>query len=138
MKQSIAHTSLLVESYDAGIDFFVKKLDFQLIEDTPLVAATHLQKAKRWVLVAPQSSTESSLLLAEPADAAQALSLGNQAGGRVFMFLQTDDFWRDYHRYKQRGVEFVRGEPRDEAYGTVAVFLDVSGNMWDLIERKVS
>lgn len=138
MKQSIAHTSLLVESYDAGIEFFVKKLDFQLIEDTLLVAATHLQKAKRWVLVAPQSSTESSLLLAEPADAAQALSIGHQAGGRVFMFLQTDDFWRDYHRYQQRGVEFVRGEPREEAYGTVAVFLDVSGNMWDLIERKVS
>ena len=71
-----------------------------------------------------------------PADATQALSIGNQAGGRVFMFLQTDDFWRDYSRYKQRGVEFVRGEPREEAYGTVAVFLDVSGNMWDLIERR--
>jgi len=136
MKQVLAHTSLLVESYDTGIEFFVNRLGFSLKEDTTLVEATDTEKAKRWVVVAPSKSTESALLLAEAANDTQALSIGNQAGGRVFMFLQTDDFWRDYNRYKEQGVEFIRGEPRNEVYGTVAVFLDVSGNMWDLIERK--
>ena len=134
--QSLALTSLLVRDYDEAINFFVDVLGFDLIEDAPRSEPLAPAKTKRWVVVAPPGSSESRLLLARAANAEQRSCIGNQTGGRVFMFLYTDDFWRDYRLFKTRGVKFVRGEPRDEPYGTVAVFLDVSGNMWDLIEPK--
>lgn len=137
MKQHLALTSLLVNDYDEAIDFFVNTLDFKLVEDSSTVESLNPGKSKRWVVVAPQGSTESGILLAEPSNQGQAEKIGNQAGDRVFMFLYTDDFWRDYEMYRSRGVQFVRGDPRTEAYGVVAVFLDISGNMWDLIQPKV-
>ena len=134
MKQHLGLTSLLVNDYDEAIDFFVNTLEFTLIEDSPAQQSLNPSVKKRWVVVAPKGSRESALLLAEPSDENQAKLIGKQSEGRVFMFLNTDDFWRDYNNYKERGVVFVRGEPRKEPYGTVAVFLDVSGNMWDLIQ----
>jgi len=128
MKQRISHIALVVKDYDEAIDFYTNKLDFTLLEDTKL------SEEKRWVMVAPPGAEECCLLLAKAANEKQAASIGNQTGGRVFLFLFTDDFWRDYELYKSRGVVFVRGEPRVEAYGTVAVFLDVCGNMWDLVQ----
>ncbi len=128
MTQRIALTTLVVSDYDAAIEFYVEKLGFSLIEDTAL------PENKRWVVVAPATS-DSQLLLAQAATTEQLASVGNQTGGRVFLFLYTDDFWRDYETYKARGVEFVNGEPRKEPYGTVAVFSDLYGNLWDLIER---
>lgn len=130
MRQAIGCVALVVRDYDEAIDFYVKTLDFQLLEDT-FVAAQN----KRWVLVAPPGSTESRLLLARAVGREQASRIGNQTGGRVFLFLHTDDFWRDYRCYKQRGVEFVR-EPKEESYGTVAVFQDLYGNLWDLLQLK--
>ncbi len=127
MKQRIAHVAVVVEEYDAAIAFYTQTLGFTLLADTPL------GDGKRWVLVAPPGASECSLLLARAADDRQRTCVGNQSGGRVFLFLFTDDFWRDYHRMTEKGVRFVR-EPQTEAYGTVAVFEDLYGNRWDLLE----
>ncbi len=127
MKQRIAHIALVVKDYDEAIAFYTQKLDFQLIEDTAL------PDGKRWVIVAPPGATECSLLLAKAANEEQASRIGNQTGGRVFLFLFTDDFWRDYTKMKQIGIRFVR-LPKDFPYGTVAVFEDLYGNQWDLIQ----
>jgi catechol 2,3-dioxygenase-like lactoylglutathione lyase family enzyme len=128
MKQSLGLVSLLVRDYDEAIAFYVGILGFTLIEDSPVP-----EQNKRWVVVAPAGSTESRLLLARASNEAQAMRVGNQTGGRVFLFLNTDDFERDYRRYKANGVTFVR-EPSQEAYGTVAVFQDPCGNLWDLLQ----
>lgn len=130
MKQSIVHIALVVKDYDEAISFYIKKLNFVLVEDTYQPA-----QDKRWVVVAPPGSTGTTILLAKASNPLQEEFVGNQAGGRVFLFLNTDDFWRDYHAMIANGVEFVR-EPKEEAYGTVAVFKDLYGNRWDLIERK--
>ncbi len=127
MKQKIAHISLVVKDYDEAIEFYTKQLDFQLIEDTKL------SDEKRWVMIAPAGATECCLLLAKAANEKQAGSIGNQTGGRVFLFLFTDDFWRDYQKMSERNIHFVR-PPKKEEYGTVAVFEDLYGNLWDLIE----
>lgn len=127
MRQTLAAVSLLVPSYGEGIAFFVGRLGFSLVEDTPLGGG------KRWVLVAPPGGGGTRLLLAQAADAAQRRAIGDQAGGRVFLFLQTDDFARDHRRFREAGVAFLE-EPREEPYGTVAVFQDPFGNRWDLIE----
>jgi catechol 2,3-dioxygenase-like lactoylglutathione lyase family enzyme len=128
MAQQIAQVSLLVNDYDEGIAFYREKLGFDLLEDTIL------SEAKRWVLVAPKESGF-SLLLAKAVGEEQRSRIGNQTGGRVFLFLYTDDFWRDYRLYLSKGVKFVR-EPSEEQYGTVAVFEDLYGNLWDLIEER--
>ncbi|MBS1522988.1 MAG: VOC family protein [Bacteroidetes bacterium] len=128
MKQYIAHITLVVNDYDQAIEFYTKKLDFDLIEDTSLT------DGKRWVLVRPKGTGECSLLLAKAANDTQIKSVGNQTGGRVFLFLYTDDFSRDYQKMRNNGVKFVK-EPVKESYGTVAVFEDLYGNLWDLIER---
>lgn len=136
MRQHLSLTSVLVSNYDEAIGFFVNTLGFTLLEDSPVAQTANSTKVKRWVVVAPPGSKESALLLAEASDDRQRSRIGDQTGGRVFLFLYTDDFWRDYKLYRSRGVEFVREVPREEPYGTVAVFLDVCGNMWDLIEPK--
>ncbi len=128
MKQHIAHIALVVEDYDAAIEFYTKKLNFDLIEDTPQ------SQTKRWVLVAPKGS-ECSILLAKAVNDEQKRSIGNQTGGRVFLFLYTDDFWRDYHKMLVNGIKFVR-PPKEEIYGIVAVFEDLYGNLWDLLDPK--
>jgi len=130
MKPSIGQVALLVREYDEAIDFYVRKLGFTLIEDTFIA-----EQDKRWVIVAPPGSNESRLLLARAVGMEQSSRIGNQSGGRVFLFLFTDDFWRDFHSYKAKGVIFVR-EPKEESYGTVAVFEDLYGNLWDLLQRK--
>ena len=127
MKQSIAHIALVVEDYDDAIEFYKGKLGFTLLEDTPQ------SETKRWVLVAPRNSEGCQLLLAKAVGDEQKSRIGNQTGGRVFLFLRTDDFSRDYEDYLSKGVKFVR-EPKVEDYGTVAVFADLYGNLWDLIE----
>jgi catechol 2,3-dioxygenase-like lactoylglutathione lyase family enzyme len=127
MNQMIAHMALVVENYDDAIKFYTEKLNFTLIEDTKL------SETKRWVLVSPKGSGGCQLLLAQAANDEQKSRIGNQTGGRVFLFLFTDDFWRDYNEYRAKGVEFVR-DPVKESYGTVAVFQDLYGNLWDLIE----
>jgi catechol 2,3-dioxygenase-like lactoylglutathione lyase family enzyme len=127
MGQSIRAISLLVRDYDEAIAFFTGCLGFTLVEDTPL------GDGKRWVRVAPPADLGTALLLARATTAEQQERIGNQTGGRVFLFLHTDDFWRDYHGLRSRGVRFVE-EPRREAYGTVAVFLDLCGNKWDLVQ----
>ena len=127
MIQRIAHIALVVHDYDDAIEFYTKKLDFQLLEDT------RLSDEKRWVMVAPQGAKECSLLFAKAANEQQAASVGNQAGGRVFLFLFTDDFWRDYEKLKNRNIKFIR-PPETLEYGTVAVFEDLYGNLWDLLE----
>lgn len=129
MRQIIARMALLVKDYDEAIDFYTKKLDFHLVEDTAL------SQTKRWVVIKPPGADETALLLARAANDQQLQSVGNQTGGRVFLFLFTDDFWRDYKKWRGKGVKFVR-EPQEEAYGTVAVFEDLYGNLWDLIEPK--
>lgn len=129
MKQSIAHIALVVDDYDEAIEFYTEKLGFALVEDTPQ------SETKRWVLVAPRGSEGCCLLLAKAVGEAQRSRVGNQTGGRVFLFLRTDDFWRDYESMKSQNIEFVR-EPKDEEYGTVAVFKDLYGNLWDLVEFK--
>jgi catechol 2,3-dioxygenase-like lactoylglutathione lyase family enzyme len=127
LKQHIAHIALVVDDYDKAIEFYTQKLNFNLIEDTVL------SETKRWVLVAPTGSSECKLLLAKAANEEQQNRVGNQTGGRVFLFLYTDNFERDYNEMKAKGIEFVR--PRlKESYGTVAVFKDPYGNLWDLIE----
>ena len=127
MYHRIAHIALVVADYDKAIDFYINKLDFQLLEDT------QLSEEKRWVMVAPTGAKECCLLLAKAANHEQAKSIGNQAGGRVFLFLFTDDFERDYVKLKDRNVNFVR-PPQDFDYGRVAVFEDLYGNKWDLIQ----
>ncbi|HYF29510.1 MAG TPA: VOC family protein [Chitinophagaceae bacterium] len=127
MKQHIAHIALVVKDYDEAIEFYTKQLDFTLLEDTALT------EEKRWVLVAPPGSNECALLLARAANEQQLASIGNQTGGRVFLFLFTDDFWRDYHKMTGRNITFIR-PPKEEEYGTVAVFQDLYGNLWDLIQ----
>ena len=128
MRQHLSLTAVVVRDYDEAIAFFVGKLGFELREDT------RLDENKRWVVVAPPGSTESGILLARAATPEQAQAIGNQSGGRVFLFLATDDFDRDYQAFRARGVTFLR-EPRHEPYGPVAVFEDLYGNRWDLIER---
>lgn len=127
MKQSIAHIALVVADYDEAIKFYTEKLGFVLIEDTTQ------SETKRWVLVAPKNSDGCQLLLAKAVGNEQVSRIGNQTGGRVFLFLRTDDFQRDYENYTSKGVKFVR-EPKVEEYGTVAVFADLYGNLWDLVE----
>ena len=127
MKQYIAHIALVVKDYDEALEFYTKTLDFNLLEDTKL------DDKKRWVMVAPPGAKECSLLLAKAANEDQAKSIGNQTGGRVFLFLFTDDFERDYNKLVERNVKFVR-PPSDNEYGKVAVFEDLYGNLWDLIE----
>lgn len=130
MKQSLGLTALVVRDYDEALAFYVGILGFSLIEDTYQAA-----QDKRWVVVAPPGSSESGLLLARAVGDEQASRIWNQTGGRVFLFLYTDDFWRDYRAYSPKGVNFVR-EPKEEPYGTVAVFQDLYGNLWDLVQRK--
>lgn len=127
MKQNIAHVALVVKDYDEAIRFYTGKLKFTLVEDTVLSGT------KRWVVVAPPGSTGCSLLLAKAATEEQQTRTGNQTGGRVFLFLHTDNFQRDYQNLKEQGIIIVR-EPAREAWGTVAVFQDLYGNLWDLIE----
>jgi catechol 2,3-dioxygenase-like lactoylglutathione lyase family enzyme len=129
MKQSIAHIALVVNDYDEAIKFYTEKLGFVLLDDTPQ------SETKRWVLVAPKGAEECCLLLAKGVGDEQRSRIGNQTGGRVFLFLKTDDFWRDYENLRQNNVNFVR-EPKTEDYGTVAVFEDLYGNLWDLVEFK--
>jgi catechol 2,3-dioxygenase-like lactoylglutathione lyase family enzyme len=129
MRQRIAHIALVVDDYDDAIRFYTKKLNFNLIEDT------RLSDAKRWVLVGPAGHKQCCLLLAKAADNRQRASIGNQTGGRVFLFLYTDDFKRDYLQMQGRGIRFVR-PPKEEPYGTVAVFEDLYGNLWDLLQPR--
>jgi catechol 2,3-dioxygenase-like lactoylglutathione lyase family enzyme len=131
MTQSIVHVAVVVRDYDEAIEFYTKKLNFTLIEDT-----YQPEQDKRWVVVAPRGSTGTSVLLARAAKPEQEPFVGNQAGGRVFLFLNTDDFWRDYNAMVSRGIAFVR-EPIVESYGTVAVFKDLYGNLWDLLELNI-
>lgn len=130
MRQSLVHVALVVSDYDEAIDFYTNTLDFELVEDTHIP-----EQDKRWVLISPAGGSGSEILLARASSQEQRDTIGNQTGGRVFLFLSTDDFWRDYHRYLERGVEFVR-EPAEHEYGTVAVFRDLYGNLWDLLERR--
>ena len=130
MNQSIGQVAIVVREYDEAIQFYVETLGFRLVEDTPV----HAQN-KRWVVVAPPGSSGSRLLLARAVGAEQASRIGNQTGGRVFLFLYTDDFWRDFRSYTARNVVFVR-EPSEETYGTVAVFKDLYGNLWDLVQLR--
>ena len=127
MKQHIAHIALVVNDYDEAIEFYTRKLNFNLVEDTVL------SETKRWVLVAPKGSSECKLLLAKAANEEQKTRIGNQTGGRVFLFLYTDNFEKDYNEMRSKGIEFVR-PPSKETYGIVAVFKDIYGNLWDLIE----
>lgn len=134
MPQSIAHITLVVRDYDDAIAFFTKILNFELIEDTP--SKDRQGRDKRWVLIAPPGANGTQILLAKAANEEEASRIGNQTGGRVFLFLHTDDFWRDYGEMKRKGVKFVR-DPKEEEYGTVAVFEDLYGNQWDLLQRKL-
>ena len=129
MAQTLGHVTLVVRDYDEAIAFFTQALGFRLVEDVAQ------GEGKRWVLVAPQGSRGTNLLLAKAATPEQAACIGKQTGGRVFLFLLTDNFWRDYRAMKDRGVNFLE-MPREEPYGTVAVFEDLCGNRWDLLGRK--
>jgi len=128
--QSIGLTALLVRDYDEALNFYVRRLGFEVVEDTYIPA-----QDKRWVVIAPAGSKGSALLLARAVNQEQASRIGNQTGGRIFLFLYTDDFWRDYSAYKAKGVVFVR-DPKEETYGTVAVFQDLYGNKWDLLQPR--
>jgi catechol 2,3-dioxygenase-like lactoylglutathione lyase family enzyme len=130
MQQAIGQVALVVREYDEALDFYVGMLGFTLVEDTSIP-----EQDKRWVVVAPPGASEARLLLARAMSEEQASRIGDQTGGRVFLFLYTDDFWRDFHAYKAKGVVFVR-EPKAESYGTVAVFQDLYGNLWDLLQPK--
>lgn len=130
MMQSVVHIALVVKEYDEAIEFYTKKLHFTLIEDT-----YQEEQDKRWVVVSPPSSSGTTILLARASKPEQLSFIGNQAGGRVFLFLGTDDFWRDYNEMIAKGIEFVR-EPKEQSYGTVAVFKDLYGNLWDLVQFK--
>ena len=129
--QTLGHIALVVRDYDEALAFFTRTLNFTVIEDT------RLSEDKRWVLIAPPGSVGTQLLLARAAKPEQVTRIGNQTGGRVFLFLHTDDFWRDYNEMIARKVKFVRA-PLEEPYGTVAVFEDLYGNQWDLIQRRVN
>lgn len=129
MTQKLIHITLVVKDYDEAIDFYINYLGFKLIEDTIL------SPTKRWVLIAPNGSNSCQILLAKAVGEEQILRIGNQTGGRVFLFLQTDDFWRDYEDYTQKGIIFTR-KPTEETYGIVAVFEDLYGNLWDLLQYK--
>ncbi|HUP51917.1 MAG TPA: VOC family protein [Longimicrobiales bacterium] len=129
-RRSIAQVALVVRDYDEAIEFFTKVLDFVLLEDLYVAA-----QDKRWVRVGPRGAHETSLVLARASNPEQELFIGNQTGGRVAFFLRTDDFWRDFRAFQERGVEFVR-EPREEEHGTVAVFKDLYGNLWDLVAPR--
>lgn len=126
--RSIIHVQYVVRDYDEAISFFTGKLDFELVEDRPVP-----EENKRWVVVRPRSEGGCSLVLGKAKNAEQDSAIGNQTGGRVFLFLQTDDFWRDYNTLCERGIEFAR-EPQEFDYGTVAVFRDLYGNLWDLVQ----
>jgi len=130
MEKSLLHVALVVREYDEAIEFFCRKLHFTLLEDT-----YQPEQDKRWVVVRPPGSTGTSLLLARAATPEQEAYIGRQSGGRVFLFLSTDDFWRDYEEMRSLGINFVR-QPKEEEYGTVAVFEDLYGNLWDLIEQR--
>ena len=132
MKQSIAHVALVVADYDEALAFYTRKLHFTVVEDTYQPA-----QDKRWVVVAPPGSSGTTLLLARASTPEQARFVGNQAGGRVFLFLQTDDFWRDHAAMTAAGITFVR-PPSEQSYGTVAVFEDLYGNRWDLVQFRES
>ena len=129
MQQYLAGISLVVNDYDEAIDFYTRKLSFTLLEDT------RMSDTKRWVVIAPPGSTGCTLLLAKAANDAQKAAVGNQTGGRVFLFLHTDNFDRDYNQMQKAGIEFIES-PRQETYGKVVVFVDLYGNRWDLIEPK--
>lgn len=134
MKQKLALISLVVRDYDEAIHFYTQKLSFDLVEDTLLPNEKTINaNPKRWVVVAPKGTEGCHILLAQAANEQQLNSVGNQTGGRVFLFLHTDDFWRDYYQMLEKGVEFTE-KPRQEPYGTVVVFKDLYGNLWDLIQ----
>ena len=128
MKQSIVHVAIVVRDYDEALEFYINKLNFVLIEDT-----YQPEQDKRWVVVSPPNSSGTTLLLAKASKPEQQPFIGNQTGGRVFLFLNTDDFWRDYNEMVSRGIKFVR-TPKEESYGLVAVFEDLYGNLWDLLQ----
>ncbi|MBL4248104.1 VOC family protein [Vibrio fluvialis] len=132
MKQSIIHISIVVHDYDEALGFYINKLKFELVEDT-----YQPEQDKRWVVVSPPGSQGVTLLLAKASKPEQKPFIGNQTGGRVFLFLNTDDFWRDYHRMVEDGIHFVR-PPAEADYGTVAVFEDLYGNLWDLLQMNDS
>lgn len=127
MNHRLAHVTIVVRDYDEALEFYTRKLMFNIIEDT------RLTESKRWILIAPQGNGDCFILLAKAANDRQAASVGNQTGGRVAFFLHTDDFWRDFEVLKQNKVKFVR-EPQEQEYGTVAVFEDLYGNLWDLVQ----
>ena len=129
MNRRIVHIALIVDDYNEAIKFYTEKLDFILLEDTKL------SETKRWVIVTPNSDANCSLLLAKANNEEQRIHIGNQTGGRVFLFLETDNFDRDYQKFRERNINFIR-EPVQEPYGIVAVFEDLYGNLWDLIEYK--
>ena len=128
MRQSIVHVALVVRDYDEAIEFYTNKLHFTLVEDS-----YQPEQNKRWVVVSPPNSVGTTLLLAKAATAEQEAFVGNQSGGRVFLFLNTDDFWRDYNDMVAKGIKFIRA-PKNEPYGIVAVFEDLYGNRWDLLQ----
>lgn len=130
MRQAIIHIALVVKDYDEAIEFYTKKLKFTLVEDT-----YQPEQDKRWVVVSPPGSAGCTLLLAKASKPEQVSFIGNQAGGRIYLFLGTDDFWRDYQEMISEGIEFVR-EPKEQPYGVVAVFKDLYGNLWDLVQFK--
>jgi len=131
MSQTIGYVTPVVRDYDEAIAFFTRSLGFDLIEDTP--SKDRQGRDKRWVLVAPRGSAGTALLLAKASTPEEVIRIGNQTGGRVFLFLHTDDFWRDYNAIREKGVKFIR-EPKEEEYGKVAVFEDLYGNKWDLLQ----
>jgi catechol 2,3-dioxygenase-like lactoylglutathione lyase family enzyme len=133
MAQTLGYVTLVVRDYDEAISFFRSKIGFELIEDSPSVDREG--REKRWVLIAPAGSRGTRILVAKASSPEEESRIGNQTGGRVFLFLHTDDFWGDYRAMTERGVKFVR-EPKDEPYGTVAVFEDLYGNKWDLLQLK--
>jgi len=128
VRQEIVHIALVVRDYDEALAFYIGKLHFSLIEDT-----YQAEQDKRWVVIAPPGSRGATVLLARASKPEQESFVGNQSGGRVFLFLNTDDFWRDYREMRDNGINFVR-EPKTESYGTVAVFADLYGNLWDLLQ----
>jgi len=128
LKQSIIHVALVVKDYDEAKEFYIKKLNFELIEDT-----YQPDQDKRWIVISPPGSKGVTLLLAKASKPEQKSFIGNQSGNRVFLFLNSDDFWRDYHSMKSKGIEFIR-EPKKQDYGMVAVFKDLYGNRWDLLQ----
>ena len=130
MNQRLAHVTIVVRDYDEALEFYTSKLLFRVIEDT------RLSEEKRWILIAPQGNGDTCVLLAKAVNERQAASVGNQTGGRVAFFLHTDDFWRDFEVLKRNEVRFVR-EPQEQEYGTVAVFEDLYGNLWDLVEPNI-